>query len=111
MEHTLHLAAKDFVETICPTPSRYKKGRSSSKLSTTAPPASSSSITSRRNNVQVEEADEADEADEGEEEDSEDWQKDLEKIADGVEVDEAVDFEPGDLLGKVLAFINQVCSV
>lgn len=51
-----------------------------------------------------------DDGDEGEDVD-EDWQNELENIADGVEVDEAVDFEPGDLLGKVLALISQVRSV
>lgn len=112
MEHTLHLAAKDFVETICPTPSRYKKVRSSSKSNTTPPtPSSSSAPSSKKSGVQVEDVDEGKEDDDedGDEIDDESWKKELEKIADAVEVDEAVDFEPGDLLGKVLALINQVC--
>jgi len=93
MEHTTHLASKAFLEEICPTPSRYKRK------------AKSTADTSNE-----------DDGDDFEEEDDllDDevaWLASLVNEAaapEDEEVDEDMDFDPGDLLGKVLALINQV---
>src|ERR1700685_2850114 len=93
MEHTTHLASKAFLEEICPTPSRYKR-----KAKATA--------------------------DTSNEDDGDDFEEEDDLLDDKVawlaslvnetaapedeEVDEDMDFDPGDLLGKVLALINQV---
>ena len=88
MEHTLHLASKAFIEEICPTPSRYKKKKPQ----------------------KVEEDDEF-------EEDDEEWDCEVAWLAnlandapaaEGEAIDEDMDYDPGDLLGKVLALVNQV---
>src|ERR1700683_2336700 len=93
MEHTTHLASKAFLEEICPTPSHYKRKAKST-------------------------------ADTSNEDDGDDFEEEDDLLADEVawlaslvneaaapedeEVDEDMDFDPGDLLGKVLALINQV---
>ena len=90
MEHTVHLGAKAFIEAINPT-----KKKKTAKKGTTV----------------VEESD-AEEEDEEEVEEDEDWTLDwtaMDELSEGEEIDEPIDFEPGDLLGKVLALINQVC--
>lgn len=77
----MHLAAKAFLEDICPNPARVKS-KSKGQLKG-----------------------------EDEDEDDEDWvhAMELEEPAlEGEEVDEVEEFEPGDLLGKVLALITQV---
>ena len=94
MEHTIHLASKAFIEEICPTPSRYKK--KVSKASTT-----------------TDNSDDDDEFEDDDEllDDEEAWLASLVNDAPALEgeaVDEDMEFEPGDLLGKVLALVNQV---
>ena len=89
MEHTVHLGAKSFIESICPTPARFH------------PTAHTS--TSANHHTTVEEVEDEDE------DFLDDWLiQDSTAAADGEEVDDPVDFEPGDLLGKVLAMVNQV---
>ena len=47
-------------------------------------------------------------------EDDEEWFADwnnMELIPDEQEVDDEMDFTPGDTLGKALALVNQVCSI
>lgn len=101
MEHTLHLAAKDFIETTCPTPSRYKKKKSAA--------AAKASSTTKKGGVVIEEIDEEEAAEDEETiEADHEWLEALADTVDGQEVDEAVDFEPGDVFGKILALINQV---
>ena len=92
MEHSLHLAAKAFLMDVCPTPLHFKKARSKGKAV---------------NNEEEEEEEEED----GDHD--EDWVNGFlaEEAADNEEVDEVEDFEPGDLLGKVLALITQVISL
>lgn len=95
----MHLASKAFIEEICPTPSRYKK-QSSKKP---------------KHAVMDQEDDEEGEDDEDDDEDDEElaWLASLGSEApavEGKEVDDDMDYEPGDLLGKVLALVNQVGS-
>src|SRR5882762_3664754 len=93
MEHTLHLASKKFIEEICLTPSRYKK----KKL--------------QQAGTKGGEDDEEVEEDDDEWDDKVAW---LASLADdppaveGEEIDEDMDYDPGDLLGKVLTLINQI---
>jgi hypothetical protein len=82
MEHILHLGAKAFIEAICPTPPSSQKQKQKDE-----------------------------DEDEGEDEDEdldEKWLSGFIETIEGEEIDEAVDFEPGDVLEKLLAFINQV---
>ena len=78
MEHILHLGAKAFLSDICPSPSQFKRSRAGRAI-------------------------EEDE-DTMEELGDEGWNI----TAEDEEVDDVEDFEPGDLLGKVLALITQV---
>jgi hypothetical protein len=100
MEHTISLASKAFIEAICPTPSRYEKGKSR-----TAHHGIGS------------EGEDWDEGDDDDDNEELSWLASLanDTPADAkTEVDENMDFDPGDLLGKLLALINQVllsCSV
>ena len=93
MEYTLHLASKAFIEEICLTLSRYKKNKPW-KAGT-----------------------KGDEEDDKFEEDDEEWDDEVAWLAsladdapavEGEEIDEDMDYDLGDLLGKVLALINQV---
>lgn len=91
MEHTVYLAAKAFVEEIGP-----KKPKSF--------------VSTKNGTVTVEEDDEDDE-EVPEEEDGLDWTADwtyLDSISDDEEVDKVFSYLPGDVLGKVLALVNQV---
>ena len=93
MEHTLHLTSKAFIEEICPTPSRYKKKKP------------------RKAGTKGDEGDDEFKEDDEEQDDEVAW---LASLADGApavegeEIDEVMDYDPGDLLGKVLALVNQV---
>jgi hypothetical protein len=85
MEHTIYLAADDFIKGVGPKTKTWNKMWK----------------------VCVEDQDE----DEDEDEDDGDWIADwnkLELIDDGEEVDDEIDFLAGDVLGKVLALVNQV---
>jgi len=89
MEHTMHLASKAFIEDICPVPSRYKQKKASKSTTDT---------------VQDDEEDD-------DEDDEVAWLASL--VDEGAapedeEIDDEMDFDPGDLLGKVLALVNQV---
>ena len=93
MEHMINLASKAFIEAICPTPSHYTKG----KCKTTA-----------HNHLDSDREASDDDTDELA------W---LENLAKGhldnvdTEVDKDMEFDTGNLLGKVLSLINQVCTL
>ncbi|KIK78943.1 hypothetical protein PAXRUDRAFT_16598 [Paxillus rubicundulus Ve08.2h10] len=85
----MHLAAKAFLQEICPN-SQFKRSNGNNGKETGA---------------EDENENEAGEADD------EDWVNAMqseEPATEGEEVEEVEEFEPGDLLGKVLALINQV---
>ena len=89
MEHTVVLGASAFLQEISPSFPRNKRS-------------------TRKGTVTVEDVDD----EEGDDEDDEEWLADweaLDDVADDEEVDEPVDFTAGDVLGKALAMINQVC--
>lgn len=89
MEHTVVLGASAFIQEIGPTLPRNKKTKKNSTASV--------------DEVYDDEDAERDEYDE----DEADWDA-LDELPDDVQVDLPVDFEAGDVLGKVLGFINQV---
>lgn len=90
MEHTVHLGAKAFIETLYPSKST-KKAKGSDE---------------------TDNGDTGDnEGNEAEDNGEEDWTVDWDDLPEGEEVDEPVDFEPGDLLGKMLGLINQVNTI
>ncbi|KAH9007904.1 hypothetical protein EDB84DRAFT_1447253, partial [Lactarius hengduanensis] len=86
MEHTIHLAAHDFIQAINPTSRRSK-----TEASTGEP----------------EEGGDDGEATGGDEDWTADWEE-LENTLDNEEVDGTVTFQPGDLLGKAIALITQI---
>jgi uncharacterized membrane protein YdbT with pleckstrin-like domain len=83
MEHTIHLAAKAFLEAL--NPFRRKKKKKSAE-------------------------DDVDEIDEEEDDWAAAWDEEVEAM-DDEEVEDVMDFLAGDVLGKVLALVNQVCSM
>lgn len=91
MEHTVQLGAGAFLKTICPNPAKFRNKRSTKNGTAT-----------------VEDDDEDDEdGDDGDE----DLDEDAESSDDAgreIEVDDGIDFDPGDTLGKLLAGITQV---
>ena len=89
MEHTVVLGSWSFLDKLSP---RAPHNKQSTKNGT----------------VTVE-----DDEDEDEDDPDEDWTLDwdvLDMIPDDVEVDDPVDFIPGDALKKALALINEVCA-
>lgn len=88
-EHVLHLAGKAFIESIGPTSSQSRKR------------------TTTRGNVDPSNEDEDIEDDA---ELNEEWFFELMDVAEDAGGDDPLDFEPGDVLGKLLALINQVRS-
>jgi hypothetical protein len=95
MEHTMHLASKAFLEEICPTPSRYKKNKP------------------KRTTDTDNEGDGEYDLDEEDDflDDEVEWLASLVNetpAPEDEEIDEEMDYDPGDLLGKVLALVNQV---
>ncbi|MGH7240295.1 MAG: hypothetical protein ACREHG_09585 [Candidatus Saccharimonadales bacterium] len=80
MAHSVNLAAKHFIEAVCPTPRHLLRKR-----------AHATCI-----------------ANEEDEEDEEDEEEDKDKDDDTEQADPIVTFEAGDTLGKLLAIINQV---
>jgi hypothetical protein len=94
MEHTVYLAAKAFIETVNPqTPKAKNK------------------ITTKNGTASVEDIDD-DMGDETDNDDDEDWVLDwtgLTDIPEDEEIDDIIDFTAGDVLGKTLALVNQVC--
>ncbi len=88
MEHTISLASKAFIEAICPAPSQYRKGKRKTN-------------TSKGIDSNGEDSDD----------DELEWLANLANhspINADTEIDEDMDFDPEDLLRKVLALINQV---
>ncbi|RDB17035.1 hypothetical protein Hypma_002043 [Hypsizygus marmoreus] len=86
MEHVVYLAAKDFIEAINPTKSKSK-------------------CTTRNGTAAIE--------DDKNKEDDKDWTVDwtmLDELLERQEIDDSVDFEAGDVIGKILAFINQAIN-
>ncbi len=81
----MHLGAKAVIDAICPNPA-FRKVKN------------------------VEHSNNDDTKDDGDDDDNE-WIAVAEKeVPDDEEVDEAVDFDAGDLLDKILAFVNQVSA-
>ena len=94
MEHTMHLASKAFIEEICPVLSHYKQKKASKSTTDT-----------------VQDDEEYDDEEDDLLDDEVAWLASL--VDEGAapkdkEIDEEMDFDPGDLLGKVLALVNQV---
>lgn len=86
MEHTIYLAAGDFVKAVGPKTKSWNKNR----------PAS------------VEDADNNyDTDDDSDDSWAADWNQ-LELLPDEQAIDDEIDFEAGDTLGKALALVNQV---
>ena len=88
MEHTINLASKAFIEAICPAPSKYKKQKQNATASKGV-----------------------DSNEEPSDDDELEWLANLGNgppIDADTEIDDDMDFDPADLLGKVLALINQV---
>ncbi|THG95518.1 hypothetical protein EW026_g6148 [Hermanssonia centrifuga] len=83
MEHIMHLGAKAVIDAICPNPA-FRKVKN------------------------VEDSNNDDTKDDGDDDDNEWIAVAEEEVPDDEEVNEAVDFDAGDLLGKILAFVNQV---
>ena len=82
IEHTIHLGAAAFVKAVGPKMKNWTKNHTAS----------------------VEDANDKDDDDE---EWVADWNR-LDVIPDEEAVDEEINFEPGDMLGKALALVNQV---
>ena len=82
IEHTIHLGVAMFVKAVGPKTKNWMKNCTAS----------------------VEDADDEDDDDE---EWVVDWNR-LDVIPDEEAIDEEINFEPGDMLGKALALINQV---
>ena len=88
MEHTIYLAVKAFIEELNPRPPKRK-------------------TSTKNGSASVEDADD----DNDDNDDLDDWIEDWEQLDASSEddnIDDVIDFSPGDVLGKVLAFINQV---
>ncbi|GLB42145.1 putative hAT family C-terminal dimerisation region [Lyophyllum shimeji] len=91
MEHIVHLGAKAFIEALHPKKFKIKK-------------------TAKRGTAVAEDSDTNDDNDDEEDEEDEEWTADwavMDNLPEGQEIDEPIDFDPGDLIGKVLAMINQ----
>ena len=82
IEHTIHLGAAAFVKAVGPKMKNWTKNRTAS----------------------VEDTDDKDDDDE---EWAADWNR-LDVISDEEVIDEEINFEPGDTLGKALALVTQV---
>ena len=89
MEHTVVLGSRSFLDEISPRAPRNKH--------------------STKNGTVTVEDDDGEDEDEPDEDWTLDWDV-LDMIPDDVEVDDPVEFIPGDALGKALALINQVCA-
>ena len=90
----MHLASKAFIEEICPMPSRYKPKKAPKSTTDT-----------------VQDDEEYDDEEDDLLNDEVAWLASL--VDEGAapedeEIDDEMDFDPGDLLGKVLALVNQV---
>ncbi len=81
----MHLAVQAFVQAICPNPAFRKRSGNVNSLSD----------------------DDDGGNDGGNDDDDDDEWLNMDDLPDNDD-EEAVDFEPGDLLGKILALINQV---
>jgi hypothetical protein len=82
LEHTIYLAAGDFIKALGPKTITWTRNRTAS----------------------VEDADDSEDEDE-------DWVADwnrLDLLSDDEAVDDEIEFEAGDTLGKALALVNQV---
>jgi hypothetical protein len=97
MEHSLHLAAKHFVEVISPVSLASVRKKATAALN----------LAREGGHLNMEELERAlfvvDAAD-NDDEDSNDY-----STGDGLDVDDDPEFTPGDALGKALAFVKQVC--
>ena len=93
MENTIQLSAKAFIDGVDP---KTPKNKSSTKNGT----------------VSMEDVEDEDDIDDNEAEWLSDWLGEEEEDPDEHEPDyEVVDFTAGDILGKALVLINQVCLI
>ena len=93
MEHTIQLSAKAFIDAVNPKAPKNKRSM-------------------KNGIVSVEDAEDEDDIDDNEAEWLSDWLGEEEEDPDEQEPDdEVVDFTAGDILGKVLVLINQVCII
>jgi hypothetical protein len=92
MEHTVQLGAGTFLKTICPNPTKFRNR-----------------VSTKNGSASVEDCDENDEEqEEEEEEDESDGDNSPDDAQYEVEIDDGIEFDPGDTLGKLLAGITQV---
>jgi hypothetical protein len=106
MEHTVQLSAASFLKTICPNPATFRNR-----------------VSTKNGSAYIEDEDEDSEDNDDEDEDSEDNDDDNndgdadfgDEHDDGpadaayeLEIDNGIEFNPGDMLGKLLACITQV---
>ena len=88
MEHTMHLGAKSFIEGICPTPLHPKKAA----VTVIDDAGEDYNDGDDQNGSSLSVGNFTDES-----------------APEDEEIDDVVEFDAGDTLGKVLALINQVC--
>lgn len=96
MEHTVYLAAKDFIETVRPRAPKKKNKTTTNKTTT------------KNGTASVEDADDDDEGSDDDEDWIADWCQLEENLDELIADDEPVDFAAGDVLGKTLGLVNQV---
>ena len=93
MEHTIQLSAKAFIDAVNPKAPKNKRSM-------------------KNGTVSVEDAEDEDDIDDNEAEWLSDWLGEEEEDPDEQEPDdEVVDFTAGDILGKALTLVNQVCFI
>ena len=93
MEHTIQLSAKAFIDAVNPKAPKNKRSMKNGTIS-------------------VEDAEDEDDINNNEAEWLSGWLGEEEEDPDEQEPDdEVVDFTAGDILGKALALVNQVCFI
>lgn len=104
MEHTVHLGARAFIEGIYPSKQKSSKAKKAKHGD------DDEDVDSDPEDPDAIEDEDTEGEEEGESEGVDEfaWMDEHDAIPDDDDSDEPVDFEPGDLLGKVLALINQV---
>jgi hypothetical protein len=99
MEHSLHLAAKHFIEVISPVSLASVRKKAAAALN----------LAREGGHLNMEELERAlfiVDAANNDDEDSNDY-----STGDGLDMDDDPEFMPGDALGKALAFVKQVCCM
>ena len=96
MEHTVQLGAGSFLNIICPNPGKFRN-RHFTRNST------------RNGAASVEDVDEASDNKDDEDADAEFDNEGPDDAPYAAEINDGIQFDPGDTLGKLLACITQVC--